>query len=79
MRVYWPQLEEERMETRIYSVPGMHCGHCQAAVTEELVGVPGVESVEVDLDSKLVTVTGEALDDGALRTAIGDAGYEVAA
>jgi copper chaperone len=73
------QLEEERMETRIYTVPGMHCGHCQAAVTEELEGVPGVELVEVDLDSKLVTVTGEALDDGALRTAIGEAGYEVVA
>jgi copper chaperone len=67
------------METRIYTVPGMHCGHCQAAVTEELEGVPGVELVEVDLDSKLVTVTGEALDDGALRTAIGEAGYEVVA
>jgi copper chaperone len=67
------------METRIYTVPGMHCGHCQAAVTEELEGVPGVELVEVDLDSKLVTVTGEALDDGALRTAIGEAGYEVLA
>jgi copper chaperone len=67
------------METRIYTVPGMHCGHCQAAVTEELEGVPGVELVEVDLDSKLVTVTGEALDDGALRTAIGEEGYEVVA
>jgi copper chaperone len=67
------------METRIYTVPGMHCGHCQAAVTEELEGVAGVELVEVDLDSKLVTVTGEALDDGALRTAIGEAGYEVVA
>jgi copper chaperone len=67
------------METRIYTVPGMHCGHCQAAVTEELGGVPGVESVQVDLGRKLVTVTGEALDDGALRAAIGEAGYEVAA
>lgn len=67
------------METHIYTVPGMHCGHCQAAVTEELEGVPGVESVQVDLDSKLVTVSGEGLDDAALRAAIGEAGYEVAA
>jgi copper chaperone len=67
------------METQIYMVPGMHCGHCQAAVSEELEGVPGVESVQVDLDSKLVTVTGDALDDTALRAAIGEAGYEVAA
>mgnify|MGYP003404168774 CR=1 FL=1 len=67
------------METQIYTVPGMHCGHCQAAVTEELEGVPGVESVQVDLGSRLVTVTGDALDDTALRAAIGEAGYEVAA
>ena len=67
------------MDTQTYTVPGMHCGHCQAAVTEELKGVPGVESVQVDLGSKLVTVSGDALDDGALRAAIGEAGYEVAA
>lgn len=62
-----------------YTVPGMHCGHCQAAVKEELEAVAGVKSVEVDLDSKLVTVTGDALDDLVLRAAIGEAGYEVAA
>jgi copper chaperone CopZ len=67
------------METHMYMVPGMHCDHCQAAVTAELEGVAGVESVEVDLDSKLVTVTGVALDDGALRAAIAETGYEVAA
>jgi copper chaperone len=57
----------------------MHCSHCQSAVAKELQGVAGVESVRVDLDSKLVTVTGNALDDVALRAAIGEAGYEVAA
>jgi copper chaperone len=67
------------LETKTYSVPGMHCGHCQSAVAKELQGVAGVESVRVDLDSKLVTVTGNALDDVALRAAIGEAGYEVAA
>ena len=67
------------MEAKTYSVPGMHCDHCQAAVNKELQGVAGVESVQVDLDSKLVTVTGDALDDGALRAAIAEAGHEVAA
>jgi copper chaperone len=66
-------------ETKTYRVPGMHCGHCKAAVSEELAAVPGVAEVEVDLDAKLVTVTGEALDDIALRAAIDEAGYEVAA
>jgi copper chaperone len=66
-------------ETKTYTVPGMHCAHCEAAVSEELSAVPGVANVEVDLDAKLVTVTGEALDDTALRAAIDEAGYEVAA
>ena len=63
-------------ETTTYSVPGMHCGHCKAAVTRELEAVPGVEAVDVDLDTKRVTVTGSALDDRALRDAIDEAGYE---
>ena len=65
-------------DTRTYTVPGMHCGHCKAAVTEEVSSVPGVESVEVDLDTKLVVVHGEGLDDVALRAAIDEAGYEAA-
>ena len=66
-------------EVQTYVVPGMHCAHCEAAVTEEVSAVPGVSSVAVDLESKAVTITGQELDDGALRRAIGAAGYEVAA
>ena len=65
--------------TTSYSVPGMHCGHCRAAVTRELESVAGVEAVDVDLDSKQVTITGHALDDAELRAATDEAGYEVAA
>lgn len=65
-------------ETMTYSVPGMSCEHCKHAVTSELGGVVGVAGVEVDLDTKLVTVTGEELDDEALRAAIEEAGYEAA-
>ncbi|WP_249021385.1 heavy-metal-associated domain-containing protein [Conexibacter sp. S30A1] len=65
-------------DTITYRVPGMTCNHCKAAVTEELSGVSGVESVAVDLDTKLVEVSGETLDDSALRAAIVQAGYEAA-
>lgn len=64
-------------ETATYRVPGMTCEHCKAAVSEELGAVPGVESVAVDLDTKLVRVSGTALQDAALRAAIDEAGYEV--
>jgi copper chaperone CopZ len=56
----------------------MHCGHCKQAVTDEISAVSGVESVDVDLETKLVTVTGQGLDDAALRGAIDEAGYEAA-
>ncbi len=59
-----------------YAVPGMHCGHCERAVREEVSAVAGVESVEVDLDGKIVSVRGTALDDAAIRAAIVEAGYE---
>ena len=63
-------------ETETYAVPAMHCGHCERAVKSELGAVAGVESVDVDLETKLVTVRGRDLDDRALRAAIAEAGYE---
>lgn len=57
-------------------VPGMTCGHCVAAVTEEVSKVSGVAHVAIDLDTKLVVVTGTALDESLIRDAIREAGYE---
>jgi copper chaperone CopZ len=56
----------------------MHCAHCERAVREELSAVPGVEAVDVDLDTKVVVVHGQRLEDQALRGAIAEAGYEAA-
>ncbi len=61
-----------------YTVAEMSCDHCRAAVTEEVERVAGVTSVEVDLGTKLVVVRGEDVSDDAVRTAIGEAGYEAA-
>jgi copper chaperone len=63
-------------ETITYSVPGISCGHCRAAITAEVTTVTGVGSVEVELDTKLVRISGENLDDAALVAAIDGAGYE---
>ncbi len=61
-----------------YTVPDMTCNHCRQAVSSELAQVAGVESVAVDLDTKLVVVSGSGLDDAALRAAIEEAGFEAA-
>jgi copper chaperone len=62
----------------VYSVPGIHCAHCERAVQEEVGIVAGVVSVHVDLPEKLVTVRGGDLDDARIRAAIEAAGYEAA-
>jgi copper chaperone len=61
-----------------YSVPGVSCDHCRAAIADEVGSLEGVREVVVDLDAKRVVVRGERLDDAALRAAIGEAGYEAA-
>jgi copper chaperone len=65
-------------ETITYGVPGVSCEHCRTAITGEVAAVEGVESVDVDLVAKIVTVRGDGLDDSALRAAIDEAGYDVA-
>jgi copper chaperone len=65
-------------ETVTYRVPEIHCDHCAMSICEEVEAVEGVDEVAVDLDTKLVTISGRALDDAALRAAIEEAGYRAA-
>ena len=57
-------------------VEGMSCDHCRVAVTDEVSAVSGVESVEVDLDAKLVRVGGTGVDASAVIDAVDEAGYD---
>ncbi|QIX25462.1 heavy-metal-associated domain-containing protein [Nocardioides sp. JQ2195] len=62
-----------------WNVTGMTCGHCVASVTEEIQEIPGVESVDVVLESGAVTVTSaEPLDRAAVESAVAEAGYQLA-
>jgi copper chaperone len=60
-----------------FSVPGVSCAHCEAAIVGEVGRVPGVTAVGVDLDAKRVAVSGTGLDEPAVRAAIEAAGYDV--
>ena len=65
-------------ESITYTVPAIHCAHCAMSIREEVSEVEGVEDVAVDLETKVVTVSGRELDDAALRAAIEEAGYDAA-
>jgi len=67
-------MEETKMQT-VLKVEGMMCGHCKAHVEKALMGVPGVEQAEADLEKKTATVTGSA-DRAALIAAVKEAGYD---
>jgi copper chaperone CopZ len=66
-------------DIRHYAVRGMTCAHCAMSVHEEVSEVPGVRAVDVDLASGSMTVSGEDMDDDAVRAAVAAAGYKVAA
>jgi copper chaperone len=64
------------METLTYRVDGMTCDHCKAAVSGEVAKVTGVQTVDVELDTKLVRVSGDGVDHDAVVAAIDEAGYD---
>jgi copper chaperone CopZ len=70
------------MSTLTVTVPGMTCGHCKAAVTDEVSAVEGVTAVDVDLDSKVVTIHVTNADRVGLMdeivAAVDEAGFAVA-
>jgi copper chaperone len=66
-------------ETRNLNVEGMSCQHCVHAVKSSVSALAGVDSVEVSLEKKLVTVgfDPEKANLQSIRTAIEDQGYSV--
>lgn len=65
--------------TTIFSVPGVHCGHCKSSLEGTLGPAAGVERAEVDIESRMVTVSYDADEVGApaLIEIIEAQGYDV--
>lgn len=62
-----------------YRVTGMTCGHCVAAVTQEVGAIDEVTAVRVDLSSGEVSVTStRPIGAEEMAAAIDEAGYELA-
>ena len=65
------------MVTTTFQVPGMTCGHCTGAVTDELNKIMGVTKIEVDLDTKIVSIESESnVEWELIAAAIDEAGFE---
>ena len=64
-------------QERVYRVAGMTCGHCATAVADEVSALPGVTSVDVDVERGRLTMRGQPVDDAAVAAAVAEAGYEV--
>lgn len=70
--------EENNAMEKVLKIEGMMCMHCVKHVTDALNAVEGVKVQNVDLQKKTATVeVAENVDDGALKAAVENAGYEV--
>ena len=67
------------MTTIAFKVPGMTCGHCKASVEDELVKLPSVTAVRVNLDSKDVEVDADQVEWNQIVAAVDEAGFEAVA
>jgi len=66
------------MASTTLSVPEIHCGHCKSAIEGAVGPLDGVQSVEVDVDGRLVRVEhDDAVTVRALVDVIEDQGYDV--
>ena len=61
-----------------YTVPRISCSSCQALITEELGELERVETVDVDLASRTVTVRGSGVEDAEIRSLLDELGYSPA-
>lgn len=64
---------------KVVHVEGMGCQNCVKHVKEALEGLDGVSGAEVSLEAgtAVITLTKEVADD-AVRSAVDEAGYDVA-
>ena len=66
--------------TQTLIIKGMTCGNCARVVAESLLGVEGVDDVEVDLDRATATIElneAEPASRESLIKAVHDAGYSI--
>ena len=65
------------MTTNSYDVTGMSCGHCEAAIRDEVSQIPNINEIEVSAATGRLVVSADGLiDDAAVIDAVDEAGYQ---
>lgn len=66
-------------ETKVLTVDGMSCSHCENRIIKSVGNLTGVESVSVDLDTQKVTISFEPenVSIDTIREMIEDQGYDI--
>lgn len=64
-------------QEKTVSVPNISCGHCVKTIEREVGGLPGVDEVSADQESRRVTISWdpEATDWVAIEDHMGDIHY----
>ena len=67
------------IEQTIVTAPDISCAHCAAAITQAVSAIPGVETVDVDVPSKRVTIghRAGAVDMAEIARVMDDEGYPI--
>lgn len=67
------------MTEKTFKVPDVSCDHCVTAIKGELGKIDGVDNVDVDIASKIVTVRHNGqVSDEQLVSGLDEAGYDIA-
>jgi len=66
---------ENDMAQKTVKVSGMTCNHCKANVENNLSSITGIDTIEIDLESGKVKMTGEDIDLSEVKNKVEGIGY----
>lgn len=65
-------------ETLQIQARNIKCGGCASTIENGLQELPGIEQIEVAIDTGMVTIQGQAMDEAAIRNKLAELGYPAA-
>ena len=66
--------QAQEADVTVYTVEGMHCSHCEAAVARSVEEIPGVESAKANASRNTLTIKGPAKEED-IKAAVDKTGY----